>query len=142
MTNTPDNPYTPLVLIEEEVKEKDYRAPGVLLGCSHFALIVLAALPFTYCLVTSLLSVGSEGWRRACAFLFVAGYIGLFFRKEWSYWLCAIVSCSWMIPLMLDYNRMKQIPRDQDFMSMVLIWNGIILLLAIICALSLRWQSK
>ena len=142
--NRDDNPYAPLALIEEDTK------PAGRFGYTRLALVVLAALPFLFCLVSPLLLEDRAGWQHARAFLFVIGYIGLFFRKEWAYWLCVIIPLTWMIQIVRYLENATPDPDEPGlvmlftaFYTAFAIWSAVIALLAFICALSCwRHQSK
>jgi len=145
--NNADNPYTPLELIEEETK------PGRLLGCVHIALIVLAIPLF----LISLLFLAydpvaheafGEGYRyyimMIVSITFIVGYFGIFFRKEWAYWLCVIMPGVWTIVGLLNAFSNPHI-RGMAMLTWGLTihsWIGAVLLLAIICALNRRRQQK
>ena len=141
-----DNPYTPLALIEEERKGKK---PSKSFGYAHIVLVVLAVLPFVYCLVSPLLLEYRAGWQNARAFLFVVGYIGLFFRKEWAYWLCFIIPMTWVIQIVLYLENATPNPNEQGLVMIFTtlyaafaVWFAVIALLAFICALTFLRQPK
>ena len=137
------NPYTPLALVEEETK------PAWFFGYAHVALVVLAALPFLYCLFSPLLLEYWAGWQNARALLFVAGYIGLFFHKGWAYWLCAIIPMAWIIQIVRFLENTTPDPNEPGLVMIFTtlyaafaIWSGVIVLAAILCALTCSWQQK
>jgi len=141
--NRTDNPYAPLTLIEEEAK------PVRWFVFTHYVLVVLAALPFLYCLASPLLLEYRAGWQHARAFLFVVGYIGLFFRKEWAYWICAIIPLTWVVQVVLYLANATPDP-DEPGLVMIFttmyvafaMWSTIIAWLALRCALTCRRQKN
>jgi NADH:ubiquinone oxidoreductase subunit K len=140
-----NNPYAPLVLIEEE---KDERKPGWLFGSAHTALVVLAALPFLFCLVSPLLLEYRAGWQNLRALLFVVGYIGLFFRKGWAYWLCVCIPMTWIIQIVIYLANATPDPDEPGLVMLFMmfyvafaIWSAFIVLSALVCALSC-WRRR
>jgi len=143
MDDNADTPYTPLKLIEEKAK------PAWFFGYVHVTLIVLAALPFLYCWASPLLLEYRAGWQHAQAFLFVIGYIGLFFRRAWAYWIAALVAGTWVVQIGFELKNAIPDPEEPGLvmifstLSVVFaIWSAVIVLLAAICALNCRRQQK
>ena len=149
--NRTDNPYAPLALIEEEVK------PVAGLGHAHYGLVVVAALPFLYYLIHPLIIAFSDDFVASKEYLqtvqlvldfpFVVGYIGLFYRKGWAYWLCAIVSGIWVAEMIYILVFAIWHWRD-DMMFFLMIWAvftmwfALIALLAILLRIDLSAAKK
>ena len=141
--NHTDNPYAPSSLIEDETK------PVWWFDYVHYVLVVLAALPALFCLVSPLLLEYRAGWQNAMAFLFVVGYIGLFFRKQWAYWICAVVPFAWFVQIVVYLANATPNPNEQGLVMIFTmiylafaVWFAIITLLALRCAMTCRRQRN
>jgi len=135
--NRTDTPYAPSALIEEEAK------PVWWFVYAHYSLVGLMTLPFLYSLYHVVICVITfpggpmtprPGLPEA---LLIVGFIGLLFRKKWAYMICVIVSLI-VEALYLVYHSVWQLP---PFVVLGMIWFGLILVSASICALTCRRQK-
>ena len=149
-----DKPCAPQELIANEPKP----IPTSKFEFAHTSLVVLAALPFLSSLILPLLLffseefVVSEEYLQIVQFVvdfpFVVGYIGLFFRKGWAYWLCAVIAGIWVAEMLFisvfttwfPYWRSEMMSNLTIF-AVLTMWYAVIALLAMRCAMTRRRQK-
>ena len=141
-----DNPYAAPHPVEPETivhsKVKDW-------GCFSVGILILAAPPFLFCLASPLLLEFREGWQHARALLFVAGYVGMFFRREWAYTIVFVVAVSWMAQIVYHIEHATPNPDEPGlvvifahFYAGFAIYSAIIALFGAILALSSWLKPK
>ena len=105
----------------------------------HYSLVVLATLPFLFCLVRVVMPpvnikiVPAPGWPEV---LLIVGFIGLLFRKKMAYMFFVIISLIAEALLIVSPSAWQA----TEFVVLA-IWFGLILLSALICGLTCNPKS-
>ena len=96
-----DNPYAVPPSIESETMKIAEKA-GKNWGCCNTTILVFAAPMFLLCVALPVLClvfpvsfVMDDAWQWIRSLLFVVGFIGMCFRKEWAYAIVVFIAIFW-----------------------------------------------